>query len=185
MRPPAACAHKTDRRRWAGDQRCHKAQSRLSARHQQEGTSEGSAAFPIANERAAVRRRWLAGARGGRPPPGASLLRSSSSLQGQRGGRQGAAGRRHGRSVQPGFWNNYVQKSVFSGGTAAICLAAAWPAHPVPQKPEVSMLLRHRVSRLGSGWINCGSAPRPRFTLSATLLWSEIEQQKFSHQTSF
>eukprot|EP01047_Picozoa_sp_COSAG01_P116012 COSAG01_NODE_44680_length_416_cov_2.170347_1_plen_43_part_01 len=33
----------------------------------------------------------------------------------------------HGKSLQPGFWNNYVQKSVFSAAAAAIDLAAAWP----------------------------------------------------------
>ena len=41
--------------------------------------------------------------------------------------------RRHGKSVQPGFWNNYVHKCVLSGGGAAIDLAAAWPADRVRQ----------------------------------------------------
>jgi hypothetical protein len=43
------------------------------------------------------------------------------------------AGRGHGRSVQPGFWNNYVHKCVFSAAAAPIDLAAAWPADRVRQ----------------------------------------------------
>jgi hypothetical protein len=44
----------------------------------------------------------------------------------------------HGRSVQPGFWNNYVQKCVLSGGTPPIDLAAAWPADRVRLRLEIS-----------------------------------------------
>jgi hypothetical protein len=38
---------------------------------------------------------------------------------------------RHGRTVQPGFWNNYVHKSVFSTPAPGSVLAAAWPDQPV------------------------------------------------------
>jgi hypothetical protein len=36
-----------------------------------------------------------------------------------------AAGPAHGKSLQPGFWNNYVHKCVFSAAAAPIDLAAA------------------------------------------------------------
>ena len=57
----------------------------------------------------------------------------------------------------------------WTGGGAPIDLVAAWPADRVQVRLEIPRSYPQQTTWPGSGWIDRSAAPRPRFTLSATL----------------
>eukprot|EP01049_Picozoa_sp_SAG25_P002326 SAG25_NODE_119_length_14756_cov_696.499898_4_plen_183_part_00 len=69
---------------------------------------------------------------------------------------------RHGRTVQPGFWNNYVHKSVFSAPAPGSVLAAAWPDQPVRVRLDHPRPYSHRVRRPGGSQRRTWSGRRSR-----------------------